>query len=123
MKTKALVVEDNDMNCRLIKFVLERSNFEVLVSKSAEEAIGIAGSELPDVILMDVQLPGMDGLEATGRLKKNPATARIPVVAITAHAMHGDEERIRAAGCEGYIAKPINTRELADVIAAHLEKR
>ncbi len=122
MKTRALLVEDNNMNSRLIKFVLERSGFEVLASGSAEEAIGIAEDQRPDIILMDVQLPGMDGLEATGRLKKNPATAKIPIIAITAHAMHGDEERIRAAGCEGYIAKPINTGELADVIAGHLKK-
>ncbi len=122
MKIKALVVEDNRMNSRLIKFVLEQENFEVLVSKSAEEAIVIAGSERPDIILMDVQLPGMDGLEATGLLKNNPATARIPIVAITAHAMHGDQERVRAAGCEGYISKPINTRELAAIIEGHLNK-
>ncbi len=120
MQLTVMLVEDNQMNSRLVEYVLERDGFVVRTIDSAEEAVRMAGAEPPDIILMDIQLPGMDGLEATGRLKKNPATAKIPVVAITAHAMRGDEERIRAAGCEGYISKPINTRELANILRKYL---
>lgn len=108
------------MNSRLAQYVLERDGFDVITSDSAEESIRLAAQEPPDIILMDVQLPGMDGLEATGLLKNDPATASIPVVAITAHAMLGDEERILAAGCAGYISKPIDTRDLARQVRGFL---
>lgn len=120
MKPIVLLVEDNQMNSRLVEYVLERDGFEVRVMDSAEEAVNSAGADPPDVILMDIQLPGMDGLEATRRLKENASTAKIPILAITAHAMRGDEERILAAGCEGYISKPINTRELAATVRNYL---
>jgi len=120
-KTKVLLVEDNVMNSNLVHFVLERDGFHVIDATNAEEAIRLAAGESPDIILMDIQLPGMDGLQATGLLKLNPQTAAIPIVAITAHAMRGDEERIRAAGCEGYISKPINTRELASMVRGYLK--
>jgi CheY-like chemotaxis protein len=120
MKTRVLLVEDNQMNSRLVEYVLERDGFSVRVMSSAEDAIRAAAEDIPDIVLMDIQLPGMDGLEATRQLKKNPITAKIPIVAITAHAMTGDEERILAAGCEGYISKPINTRELADTVKKFL---
>ncbi|MHB8169157.1 MAG: response regulator [Thermoleophilia bacterium] len=122
MKAKILLVEDNVMNQRLAEFVLERDGFEVIATASAEEAIRIAGKILPDIILMDMQLPGMDGLEATGQLKQNPLTSAIPVVALTAHAMIGDEERFISSGCEGYIAKPIQTRELAGMVEKFLNQ-
>lgn len=118
---KVLLVEDNKMNSRLVQYVLERDGFQILNAVSAEEAIRLAASEAPDIILMDIQLPGMDGLEATGLLKQDPQTASIPIVAITAHAMRGDEERIRAFGCEGYISKPINTRQLAETVRQYLK--
>ncbi len=121
MKPKVLLVEDNQMNSRLVEYVLERDGFVVKVMDSAEAAIKAAGDDPPDVILMDIQLPGMDGLEATRRLREKEATAKIPILAITAHAMRGDEERILAAGCEGYISKPINTRELAATVRSYLE--
>ncbi|MHB9054201.1 MAG: response regulator [Thermoleophilia bacterium] len=121
MKPKVLLVEDNQMNSRLVEYVLERDGFVVKVMDSAEAAIKAAGDDAPDVILMDIQLPGMDGLEATRRLREKEATAKIPILAITAHAMRGDEERILAAGCEGYISKPINTRELAATVRSYLE--
>jgi len=120
MKTKVMLVEDNQMNSRLVEYVLERDGFEVTTLTSAEEAVRMAAENTPDIILMDIQLPGMDGLEATRRLKANPLTAKVPVVVITAHAMRGDEERVRAVGCEGYVTKPINTRELADTIRKYL---
>ncbi|MHB9111270.1 MAG: response regulator [Thermoleophilia bacterium] len=120
MKTRVMLVEDNQMNSRLIEYVLNRDGFAVIVMASAEEAIRAAANDPPDMMLMDIQLPDMDGLEATRQLKKNPVTEKIPIVAITAHAMAGDEERIRAAGCEGYISKPINTRELAETIRIYL---
>ncbi|MHB8791928.1 MAG: response regulator [Thermoleophilia bacterium] len=121
MKTRVMLVEDNQMNSRLVEYVLIRDGFAVSVMASAEEAIRAAADDPPDIILMDIQLPGMDGLEATRQLKKNPITENIPIVAITAHAMTGDEERIRDAGCEGYISKPINTRELAKTIRKYLK--
>lgn len=120
MKTRVMLVEDNQMNSRLVQYVLERDGFAVRVMVSGEDAIRAAAEDPPEIILMDIQLPGMDGLEATRQLKKNPITAKIPIVAITAHAMTGDEERIRGAGCEGYISKPINTRELSDTIRKYL---
>lgn len=121
MKAKVLLVEDNVMNLRLAEFVLQRGGFEVIPASSAEEAIQIASELMPDIILMDMQLPGMDGLQATAQLKQNSRTAVIPVVALTAHAMVGDEERFIAAGCEGYIAKPIQTRELAATVEGFLK--
>ena len=120
MKPVVLLVEDNEMNSRLVEYVLERDGFEVRVMDSAEEAVNAASADPPDVILMDIQLPGMDGLEATRRLKENASTRDIPILAITAHAMRGDEERILSAGCQDYISKPINTRELADTIRNYL---
>lgn len=120
MKTRVMLVEDNQMNSRLVEYVLERDGFEITIIASAEEAVQAAADDPPNIILMDIQLPGMDGLEATRRLKQNPLTAKIPVVAITAHAMRGEEERVRAVGCEGYILKPINTRELAGTVRKFL---
>ena len=110
---KIMLVEDNSLNARLIEHVLTRDDFEVTSFNNAEEAISAAAELLPDIILMDIQLPGMDGLEATRKLKEDPATRSIPIVAITAHAMCGDEDRVMEAGCSGYLPKPINTRELA----------
>lgn len=121
MTKQVMLVEDNEMNSRLVKFVLERDGFNVEIAPTAEEAIRNAEGLNPDIILMDIQLPGMDGLQATRILKQNPNTAAIPIVAITAHAMRGDEERIRAAGCEGYIPKPINTRELSATVASYMK--
>jgi len=122
VKKSVLLVEDNEMNSRLVEFVLERDGFSVTTAATAEEALKIAGGLKPDVILMDIQLPGMDGLEATRRLKQDPQTRDIPVVAITAHAMRGDEERIIAAGCRGYIPKPVNTRELAGTVLNYIKQ-
>lgn len=107
---KILVVEDNPVNMELVTDLLEVAGFAFAMAMTAEEGIRLAESELPDLILMDIQLPGMDGLEATGHIKASATTRHIPIVALTAHAMKGDEERALQAGCIGYITKPINTR-------------
>jgi two-component system cell cycle response regulator DivK len=115
-----LVVEDNPANMTLAVFLLESAGYTVLTASDAEAGLALARESQPDLILMDIQLPGIDGLEATALLKGEPATRAIPVVALTALAMKGDEERIRAAGCDGYIAKPIRYREFLAAIATRL---
>jgi len=113
-----LIVEDNETNMKLSSFLLESADYNVLMATSAEVGVAIARDRHPDLILMDIQLPGMDGLQATALLKADAATRDIPVLALTALAMKGDEERIRAAGCDGYIAKPLDYKAfLAEVKA------
>ena len=119
---KVLIVEDNAANMTLATFLLQSAGHSVLSARDAETGLTMARSEQPDLVLMDIQLPGMDGLEATAMLKKDGATRDIPVVALTALAMKGDEERIRAAGCDGYIAKPLAYRDFLATIATHLVK-
>lgn len=118
-----LVVEDNEANQLLARSVLEREGYRVEVAGAAEEALEKLAERLPNLILMDVQLPGQDGLSLTRELKADPATANIPVIALTAHAMTGDREQTIAAGCAGYIAKPIDTRTLGRQIREILEPR
>lgn len=108
---KILIVEDNPMNMELVTDLLEASRYVVIQAGAAEEGVELARDESPDLILMDISLPGMDGLQATGVLKHDPKTKDIPVITMTAHAMKGDEEKALAAGCAGYITKPIDTRE------------
>jgi two-component system, cell cycle response regulator DivK len=115
-----LVVEDNPSNLELATFLLESAGHVVLSAITAEAGVAMACAHHPDLILMDIQLPGMDGLEATLQLKRGAATATIPVIALTALAMKGDEARILAAGCDGYIAKPLRYREFLAAIAGHL---
>jgi two-component system cell cycle response regulator DivK len=115
-----LVVEDNPDNMLLTIMLLESAGHTVLSAVDAEAGLTLAREEHPDLILMDVQLPGMDGLEATALLKRDEATRAIPVLALTALAMHGDEERIRAAGCDGYIAKPMGIQQFIATIASQL---
>ncbi len=115
-----LVVEDNPTNMKLSTFVLESADYTVITATDAEIGLTLARERHPDLILMDVQLPGMDGLEATALLKADQATRAIPVVALTALAMKGDEERIRAAGCDGYIAKPLDYKELLATVKTSL---
>jgi two-component system cell cycle response regulator DivK len=119
---KVLIVEDNAANMTLATFLLQSAGHSVLSARDAETGLTLARSEQPDLVLMDIQLPGMDGLEATAMLKRDGATRDIPVVALTALAMKGDEERIRAAGCDGYIAKPLAYRDFLATIATHLVK-
>ena len=118
--TKILIVEDNPVNMKLAVILLESANYTVLTATDAEAALTLARSEHLNLILMDVQLPGMDGLQAVALLKRDGATRAIPIIALTALAMKGDEERIRAAGYDGYIAKPIRRHRFLATIAAQL---
>ncbi len=119
-KARILVVEDNPLNMELVTDLLELFQYEILQAPDAEQGIRLARDERPDLILMDISLPGMDGLEATTILRGDSATAAIPIIAVTAHAMKGDEEKIQAAGCDGYITKPIDTRTFPQEVARHL---
>ena len=118
---QVLVVEDNPANMTLATFLLQSAGHTVLSAMDAEAGLTMARLEQPDLILMDIQLPGMDGLEATAQLKRDDATRAIPVIALTALAMKGDEERIRAAGCDGYIAKPMSYKDFLTTIAAQFQ--
>ena len=117
---RILIVEDNPDNMFLTVMLLQSAGYTVLSATDAEAGLTLARAELPDLILMDIQLPGMDGLEATALLKSDVVTRAIPVIALTALAMKGDEERIRAAGCDGYIAKPMGVQDFLATVAARL---
>lgn len=117
---KILVVEDNVANMKLAALLLRNAGHQVLAAADAESGLAAARAEHPDLVLMDLQLPGMDGLAATALLKADPATAAIPVIALTALAMKDDRARSLAAGCDGYIAKPLRYRELYALIDALL---
>jgi CheY-like chemotaxis protein len=118
-----LIVDDNEVNLKLARVLLQTSGYAIRTAASAEEALEVLTTFYPRLILMDIQLPGTDGLTLSRRLKADPATHDIVIIALTAYAMKGDEERVRAAGCDGYVAKPIDTRTLPDVIASHLRSR
>jgi two-component system cell cycle response regulator DivK len=119
---RILIVEDNPANMKLASLLLLKAGHAVLSAVDAESGLTLAREERPDLILMDVQLPGMDGLAATALLKKDPATAAIPVIALTAMAMKEDQEKTRVAGCDAYIAKPLRYQELYAAIDGLLEK-
>lgn len=116
-----LIIDDNAMNLKLTRVLLSSLGYDVHTATNAEEALATLATVRPRLILMDLQLPGIDGLELTRRLKADPATRDICIVALTAYAMKGDEQRARAAGCDGYITKPIDTRILPGVVAAYLQ--
>jgi CheY-like chemotaxis protein len=116
-----LIVDDNPINLKLIKVLLLSEGYSVRTATDAEEALSTLAEFHPRLILMDIQMPGMDGLELTRRLKADPATSHIAIVAITAYAMKGDEDKAKAAGCDGYVAKPIDTRALPGIVARYLE--
>ncbi|HEX6351232.1 MAG TPA: response regulator [Candidatus Dormibacteraeota bacterium] len=116
-----LVVDDNEFNLALTCAVLERAGYEVEAVRSGEAAVACISERRPELVLMDVQLPGRDGLELTRDLKSEPTTADIPIVALTAHAMRGDDEQALAAGCSGYITKPIDTRTFASEVGRFLK--
>lgn len=115
-----LVVEDNDMNMQLAEYLLEEGGFAILKATSGEEALALTERVLPDLILMDLHLPVLDGLSVVRRMKSESRTQQIPILALTAHAMRGDRERFLEAGCDGYISKPIDVRTFIDAIRAHL---
>ena len=115
-----LLVEDNERNLKLLRDVLDYAGFDVRVARTAEDGITSAVSEPPDLVLMDLQLPGIDGMEALRRLRASPRTADIPVVAVTAQAMKHDRERVLEAGFNGYIEKPISVRAFPDQVRSFL---
>jgi two-component system cell cycle response regulator DivK len=120
---RILVVEDNDKNVKLTRDVLEFAGYTVEVATTGEEAVAQALASVPDLILMDLQLPGMDGHEALARLRADPDTQRVPVVALTASAMPMDRERALSAGFDGFLEKPISVREFPAQVRRHLRKR
>jgi two-component system cell cycle response regulator DivK len=117
---RVLIIEDNPTNMKLAIMLLGTAGHQAITATDAEAGLMLARAEQPDLILMDIQLPGMDGLTATGLLKADEKTRAIPVIALTALAMKGDEERIRAAGCNGYLAKPLAIRDFLSLVATHL---
>ena len=116
-----LIIDDNATNLKLVRVLFEAEGYVIRTAASANEALHVLATFRPALILMDIQLPGMDGLTFTRQLKADPQTAAITVVALTAYAMKGDEEKALNAGCQGYITKPINTRRLAQQVAEYLE--
>jgi two-component system, cell cycle response regulator DivK len=120
MEPVVLVVEDTEKNMKLFRDVLQASGFRTLEATTAEEGIELAVAHRPSLVLMDVQLPGIDGVEALERLRSDDRTAAIPVLAVTAQAMRGDRERFTAAGFDGYLPKPVNVLELIDVVKEHV---
>ena len=120
---KILLIEDNVVNRDLTQFLLESQGYQVREAASAEEAFEILKTERPALIVMDIQLPGMDGLEATKKLKENPITRDIPVVAVTSYAMKGDRESAAAAGCAGYVTKPIDKTTFLEEVGVHVAAR
>jgi len=121
MPSKILYVEDNPQNMRLVRKILTAAGYQVIEAVDGLSGIATAASQMPDLILMDVNLPDINGLEATSRMKASPELATIPVIALTANAMHGDRENCLAAGCNGYLAKPVMKNELLNTIALFLK--
>jgi two-component system cell cycle response regulator DivK len=116
-----LVVEDNPRNLKLVRDLLDHVGYRTLVAEDGEQGVVLAGVHLPDLTLMDVQLPGIDGVEALARLRADPATARLRVAALTASAMKEDRDRLLAAGFDGYLEKPLDVRAFPAQVAALLE--
>ena len=118
---KILLIEDNEVNRRLAGFLLRSQGYQVIEATTAQAAFDMIPNNRPDLIVMDIQLPGMDGLEATTKLKAEPATANIPVIAVTSYAMAGDRDKALAAGCSGYVTKPIDKTIFLAEISRHLK--
>jgi len=123
MKEKILIVEDNPVHMRLMEMTLRAQNYTLLKATDGEEALDIATREQPDLILMDICLPKINGFEVTKKLRENGVFSHTPIIALTAHAMRGDRERVIESGCNAYISKPIDTRQLPEVIAEMLLKQ
>ena len=122
MPKKILIVEDNPTNMRLIRMVLGNKGYRLLEATDGEEALAVAIEGRPDLIVMDIQLPKMDGLEVTRRLRQTPQFRETPIIALTASAMEGDREKIMAAGCDQYISKPVSTRQFPRLVAEMLQR-
>lgn len=122
MAARILYVEDNPQNMRLVRKILTAAGYDVLEAVTGQTGMEVVDSHRPDLVLMDVNLPDINGLEATTRLKANPELRSIPIVALTANAMHGDRESCLAAGCDGYLAKPVMKTELLNTVAFFLKQ-
>ena len=120
MTKRVMIVEDNELNMKLFNDLLEAHNFQTIQTSNGLEALELARTHRPDLILMDIQLPEVSGLEVTKWLKEDDELARIPVIAVTAFAMKGDEERIRQGGCEAYISKPISVMKFIETVKSYL---
>ena len=121
MTKTVLVVEDNDLNMKLFHDLLDANGYGTLQSKTGKEALEIVKKQTPDLVLMDIQLPDVSGLEVTRLIKENEKTKNIPVIAITAFAMKGDEEKIRQGGCEAYMSKPISVPKFLEMVRSFLD--
>jgi two-component system cell cycle response regulator DivK len=117
---RILVVDDNQDNRRILRDLLTHAGMEVIEALTGEDAVSRAAADRPNLILMDIQLPGIDGYEATRQIKAQPPLSRIPVIAVTSYALSGDEAKARAAGCDGYVAKPFSPRALLATVKEHL---
>jgi two-component system cell cycle response regulator DivK len=119
---RVLIVEDNEKNMKLVRDVLQASGYSTFEATTGEEAVELALSQAPALVLMDVQLPGIDGVEALERMRQNERTASIPVLALTAQAMSGDRDRFLEAGFDGYLAKPVDVGELIETVREHCDR-
>jgi two-component system cell cycle response regulator DivK len=115
-----LIVEDEPRNLKLLRDLLQRFGYEILEALDGEEGVKLAGEKMPDLILMDIMMPKMDGLEATRIIKADTKTKHIPIIALTSYAMKGDREKTVEAGCDGYIAKPVDIKEVLNAIEHYL---
>jgi two-component system, cell cycle response regulator DivK len=123
MKKAVLIIEDNEQNIYLMTFILENAGYEVLQARDGREGVELAGKSVPAIVLLDIQLPVMDGYAVARELRRNAVLADVPIVAVTSYAMPGDRERALGAGCNGYIEKPINPDTFAGEIARYLGPR
>jgi CheY-like chemotaxis protein len=123
MNKKILYIEDNEQNLYLVTFILEKHGYEVHAARDGQEGIDRAAMLQPDIILLDIQLPHMDGYAVARRLRSNPELAKIPIVAVTSYAMAGDRDKALAAGCNGYIEKPINPDTFINQVEQHLSSK
>ncbi|MBM4055756.1 MAG: response regulator [Planctomycetes bacterium] len=119
---KVMVVEDNEKNRKLMRVVLKAKGYNVIEASTGEEALSMLKEQTPDIILMDIQLPGIDGLTLIRQIKADESKKDIPIIAVTAHAMRGDEQKILDTGCNAYVSKPIDTRELPITVEKYLKK-
>jgi two-component system, cell cycle response regulator DivK len=120
---RILIVDDNVQNLKLARVILANEGYDVWTAADAEDALALLRTSRPTLILMDIQLPGMDGLQFTRQLKADPSTRNIAIIALTAYAMKGDEEKALAAGCDGYVSKPIDTERFPEIVRTHLLAR
>jgi two-component system, cell cycle response regulator DivK len=120
MKKRILVVEDTEDNRRILRDLLTAAGYDIIEAVDGATGVSMAADRQPDLILMDIQLPVIDGYQATRRIKADPATRHIPIVAVTSYALAGDEAKTRAAGCDGYVAKPFNPRDLLETVRGFL---